>query len=282
MKLTILALMLIPFFAIAQIDTIVSSNIQRTYKVQLPNKYTKLKRYPLMFVLHGYHNEILGMPGYSGFDKFVDRDCIVIYPHGLKEENGDNYFWNSGGGLSKNYGGIDDVKFIEDLIDTLPNKYAINRDSVFVVGHSNGGMMSYRLAMELSHKITAMANVAGSMMFDTIIPKSPVPILHIHGTADSDVSLEGSTYSEWPFLAIDDVLNRWAEWNHCEPVADTLANTKSYLHVQWSDSDDKNKVLGCFIKDKGHDWAEITNSGWNVAENIWSFFKTGKLYNDKD
>ena len=281
MKLTNILFLLIPLFAFSQIDTITSSNIQRTYKVQLPNTYHTQKDYPVIFVLHGYYHENLGMPEYSGFDKFVDRDCIVIYPYGLKEENGINYFWNSGGALSRNYGGVDDVKFIEDLIDKLPNKYAINRKRVYVVGHSNGGMMSYRLAMELSHKITAMANLAGSMMSKKITPKFPVPILHIHGTKDSAVPLSGSKHPRWPYLAIDDVLKQWVKWNNCSTVADTLVNSKSYLHLQWSDNN-KNKVIGSFIKNQGHDWKQITNSGYDIAENIWSFFNTGNLYSLKD
>jgi len=280
-KTIVLLVLLIPCIALSQIDTIISSNIERTYKIQPPDNYSAKKNYPVIFVLHGYHHENLGMPEYSGFDKFVDRDCIVVYPHGLKEENGTNYFWNSGGGLSKNYGGIDDVKFIEDLIDNLPKNYSINLDRVYVVGHSNGGMMCYRLAMELSHKITAMANVAGSMMFDDVIPKSPVPILHIHGTADSVVTLSGSKYPTWPFLPTEDVLKKWVEWNKCSPVADTLVNSKSYLHVQWS-ADNKNKIIASFIKNQGHDWAQITNSGYDVAENIWSFFNTGTLYKIED
>lgn len=282
MKLILTVFLLFPLLVFSQIDTITSSNIQRTYKVQLPKNYNNQKNYPIIFVLHGYHHEILGMPEYSGFDKFVDKDCIIIYPHGLKEENGVNYFWNSGGALAQNYGGIDDVKFIEDLIDKLPNKYTINRDRVFIVGHSNGGMMSYRLAMELSHKITAMANVAGSMMFNNFTPKFPVPILHIHGTEDTAVPLSGSRHPSWPFLAIDDVLNQWVEWNKCSKVVDTLVNSKSYLHLKWSDQNNKNKVIGSFIKNQGHDWAQITNSGFNIPENIWSFFNTGALYNLKD
>lgn len=211
MKCTLLLFLLIPILTCSQIDTIMSSNIQRTYKVQLPTEFNKQKEYPVVFVLHGYYHGNLGMPEYSGFDKFIDRDCIVVYPHGLKEEYGINYFWNSGGGLSQNYGGIDDVQFIEDLIDELPNRYPINRNRVYIVGHSNGGMMSYRFAMELSHKITAMANLAGSMIFDTSTPKFPLPILHIHGTLDAAVPLSGSKNPIGPFLAIDDVLKKWVQ-----------------------------------------------------------------------
>jgi len=273
----ILFCLLLPVLAAAQIDTVVSSGINRTYQLQLPDNYNENKKLPLILVLHGYHYEILGMPGYSGFDKFTDRDCIIAYPHGLKEENGPNYFWNSGGGLSRNYGGVDDVGFISDLIDALAHKYAVDTKRVFIVGHSNGGMMVYRLGMELSHKIAGIANVAGSMMFDTIVPEHPLAVLHIHGTNDTDVTLSGSTDSIWPFLAIDDVLSKWAAWNNCAAKPDTLANTDSCLSLSWADKNGNNPVMASFIKNQGHDWASITNSGWDVAENMWSFFIKRKL-----
>lgn len=281
MKLTLTLILLVPFISFAQIDTILSSNVKRTYKLQLPNEYNKEKNYPIIFVLHGYYHENLGMPEYSGFDKFVDRDCIVVYPHGLKEEKGINYFWNSGGGLSQNYGGVNDVKFIENLIDELPKNYSINKNKVYIVGHSNGGMMAYRIAMELSHKITAMANLAGSMMFDNITPKFPVPILHIHGTKDPAVLITGFKHPKWAYLAIDDVLNNWIKWNKCKPEADTLVNSKSYLHLKWGDNKD-NIIMASYIKDAGHDWLQISKNGFNIAENIWSFFNSRELYSLKD
>ncbi|MAZ92902.1 MAG: hypothetical protein CMF58_00630 [Lentimicrobiaceae bacterium] len=271
-KQWILILFVIPIIAEAQIDSIKSSDIQRTFNLQLPNNYNEQRSFPLIFVLHGYYHENLGMPIYSGFDKFVNKDCIVVYPHGMIEENGINYFWNSGGGLSNNYGGIDDVKFIDNLIDTLTFDYSIDTDSIFIVGHSNGGMMSYRLAMELSHRITAMANLAGSMMFDTIIPGFPVPILHIHGTADQAVLINGSSNLSWPTMNINSVLKQWAIWNDCLPEPDTLVNNDSVIYVKWSDKSGENQVLGCFLINQGHDWAIISDNGWNISENIWDFF----------
>ena len=271
-KQWILILFVIPIIAEAQIDSIKSSDIQRTFNLQLPNNYNEQKSFPLIFVLHGYYHKNLGMPIYSGFDKFVNKDCIVVYPHGMMEENGINYFWNSGGGLSNNYGGIDDVKFIDNLIDTLTFDYSIDTDSIFIVGHSNGGMMSYRLAMELSHRITAMANLAGSMMFDTIIPGFPVPILHIHGTADQAVLINGSSDLSWPTMNINSVLKQWAKWNDCLPEPDTIVNNDSVIYVKWSDKSGENQVLGCFLINQGHDWAIISDNGWNISENIWDFF----------
>ena len=56
-----------------------------------------------------------------------------------------------------------------------------------------------------------MANLAGSMIFDTSTPKFPLPILHIHGTLDAAVPLSGSKNPIGPFLAIDDVLKKWVQ-----------------------------------------------------------------------
>jgi polyhydroxybutyrate depolymerase len=141
-------------------------------------------------------------------------------------------------------------------------------------------MMAYRLAMELSHKITAMANLAGSMMFENVVPKSNVPILHIHGTIDPAVPLSGSKHRKWPYLAINNVLKKWVKWNNCESVADTLVNSKTFLHLKWGNKKD-NIIIASFIKNQGHDWVQITRSGYDIAENIWSFFNTRELYNLK-
>ena len=43
------------------------------------------------------------------------------------------------------------------MLEILVEKYKIDEKRVFVVGNSAGGMMAYRLACELSDKITAIA-----------------------------------------------------------------------------------------------------------------------------
>ena len=43
---------------------------------------------------------------------------------------------------------IDDESYIEAMIARIGNDYRINRKRVFAAGHSNGGQLTYRLAME--------------------------------------------------------------------------------------------------------------------------------------
>jgi polyhydroxybutyrate depolymerase len=68
------------------------------------------------------------------------------------------------------------------------------------MGHSNGGMMAYRLACDLSEKITAVAVVTGALVDDTCNPTKPVSTLHIHGNLDPTIPFHGGGKFETPSI----------------------------------------------------------------------------------
>ncbi len=49
------------------------------------------------------------------------------------------------------------------MIEELQFTYNIDSGRIFVTGHSNGGMMTYRLGAELSDIVAAIAPVAGTI-----------------------------------------------------------------------------------------------------------------------
>jgi len=69
----------------------------------------------------------------------------------------------------------------------------IDRHRVYVTGMSNGAMMSYTLACELSDRITAIAPVAGDLPAVPCRPARPISVLAINGTADPLVPYTGGT-----------------------------------------------------------------------------------------
>ena len=93
-------------------------------------------------------------------------------------------------GLSANVS--DDVKFVSALLDDLSTVCNVDAKRVYATGISNGGMMCYRLAAELSGRIAAIAPVSGTIAIDEVKPKRSVPIMHFHGTADRVVPLQCS------------------------------------------------------------------------------------------
>ena len=150
---------------------------------------------PLLFVLHGFGGNAQAMSGSTKIEDSLeanDLDAVVVYPSGTGAEQGLPQSWNAGTCCPfATFELVDDVAFFDELITSLISQYEIDTTRVWVVGHSNGGMMAYRLACELSTRITAIGVAAGALAIDSCSPSRPVSALHVHGELDSIVPLTG-------------------------------------------------------------------------------------------
>ncbi len=66
---------------------------------------------------------------------------IVVYPDGV-QSNGLLGAWTCNAGICCDYAveqNIDDVHFIEVLLDSLLSNFKVNPKKVYATGHSNGG-----------------------------------------------------------------------------------------------------------------------------------------------
>src|SRR5262249_8742748 len=107
-----------------------------------------------------------------------------------------------------------DVLLFDAILARLRERFAIDPRRVYSTGFSNGAAFCYRLAAGRPSVVAAIAPVAGylpdlSREGTTV----PVPVLHVHGTADERVG------------ASDDPVATWARWNGATkgPVRDVLA-----------------------------------------------------------
>ena len=150
---------------------------------------------PLLFVLHGFGGNAQAMSGSTKIEDSLDAndlDAVVVYPSGTGAEQGLPQSWNAGTCCPfATFELVDDVAFFDELIASLIAQYKIDTTRVWVVGHSNGGMMAYRLACELSTRVTAIGVAAGALVVDTCAPARPVSALHVHGELDTVVPLTG-------------------------------------------------------------------------------------------
>jgi polyhydroxybutyrate depolymerase len=85
---------------------------------------------------------------------------------------------------------VDDVAFLDRVIADAARRFGLNGGRVYLTGMSNGSMMAERYAAQRPERVRAVAGVSGTMDLKTRI-RGPVPILHIHGTADTSVPYEG-------------------------------------------------------------------------------------------
>ena len=139
----------------------------RSYLVHVPPKYDPQKPTPVVLVLHGAAMNGAMMVPFCGMNEKADEaGFVAVYPNGTGAGRSvpdlERRWIRRQSGERK----PDDVKFIASLLDDLATVVNVDPKRVYATGMSNGGMMCYRLAAELSDRIAAVAPVAGTMAID--------------------------------------------------------------------------------------------------------------------
>jgi polyhydroxybutyrate depolymerase len=258
-------------------SSILHGGISRDFSIYVPKKYTGSKPVPLLINLHGYTSNADEQMWYGDFRSISDTaNIILVHPQGTKYH--DTTHWNTGGWTPGST--VDDLGFLDSMIDYMSSNYNIDPKRIYAAGMSNGGEMSYHLACRLSTKIAAIASVSGAMTPETFRdcnPTRPVPVMHIHGTDDHVVPYEGDPTA----TSIVKGLNYWAKHNACDsiPIITHLPdiNTQDsttvdhYLYRGTADVE-HFKILG-----GDHAWPGAkfkfrgTNYDINASAEIWKF-----------
>jgi len=167
----------------------------------------------------------------------------------------------------------------------LQSTYNLGSEKTFSCGFSNGGYMSYTLACEASDVFKAIANVAGTMSGYSWNHKDsiePISILHIHGTDDDVVPIDGSM--SWPggwggAPHVDTIIDYWTDLNNCTSMTTEICPTDTTVYY-YRGGIGGNQVWYYKISNWGHAWPNPTNNvGTNASEVIWEFFYQSYMYN---
>ena len=155
------------------------------------------------------------MARFCGLSEKADRSgFVVVYANGTGSTPLFLY-WDAGGVRGRV---SDDVGYVARLLDDLATVVNVDPKRVFATGMSNGAMMCYRLAAELSDRIAAIAPIAGTMAIEHCQPRRPVSVLHFHGTKDGLVLFGGPDEripKNLKFLSVDETIRAWVRSNGC-------------------------------------------------------------------
>ncbi|MBS1651447.1 MAG: T9SS type A sorting domain-containing protein [Bacteroidetes bacterium] len=266
-------------------DSILSNGIYRKYRLYVPLTYTSTNSVPLVFNLHGYTSNSMQQQAYANFMPIADTaNFIIVAPDGTIA--GGNQFWNAGILPGAPY----DVQFLSNLIDSIKGSYNINLDRVYSCGLSNGGIMSYYLACNLSQRIAAIASVAGAMFTPwqncTPIPARAFPVMEIHGTLDGTVPYAGTG----TFVPVDTTVKKWLMYNNCSlsPLTYTvpdinLTDNSNAINYKYLNGNNGASVELYKVFGGSHSWPGAypivtnTNEDFNASVEIWRFFRQYKL-----
>jgi polyhydroxybutyrate depolymerase len=157
----------------------------RSAFLHLPTDLELAGKYPLVIGYHGGAGNAQGYKQSQLFTKGERAGFIVVSPQGtLILRSGNHRVWNSGHEYEAATKNANDVTFTRMLIEKITSEYPVDQKRVYATGFSNGAQMSYRLALELSEAIAAIAPMSGGRLAADLRPRRPVPLLHLHGTDD--------------------------------------------------------------------------------------------------
>ena len=254
-----------------QTKTFSHDNVNRNYLIYIPDSYDSEIDYPLMFLFHGFGgiaSEFINTADMR--DLAESKNFIVVYPQGL-DLGGTGSHWNCSNPSADNKSDVDDIGFIENLIDQLIVDYpVIDSKRIYAAGYSNGGFMSYYLGCN-SKKFAAIGSVAGTMLDDSYQSCNasfPTAMINIHGTDDFDVPYDGNIY----YPSIPEVVDWWKNFNNT-PNEDLLTNQDGSIE-QYKYYNDAGDIYVEHIKIIGgeHYWDDKLNyDGKNTSGLICDF-----------
>lgn len=273
------------------------NGVKRQYRIYIPSSYSSEEEMPLLIALHGGMGDAYQIQNDYGFDPVAEKyGFIVVYPDGLGFLKYSLHAWNSGYIKAALERGTDDVLFLTTLIQSLQETYSINSSRIYMTGHSNGGMMTYRMAGEHPELFAAVAPVAASIggkidssSTEYIIPTPSVPIsvVHIHGKKDKNVLFEGGqTQMGIDAGRIDKSVNEsltfFINANGCStiPTSENSTNDKITL-TRFSGGSLGTEVALVTIMDAAHFWDDMSRfvadesfkDAKSLAELIWLLVK---------
>jgi len=283
---------------------------QREYLLVTPDAAPPGPR-PLVLLLHGHLGTAANALGSgmapSPLSVWVDiagRDHVLVAAlQGLKGADR-RTGWHDCRGDEAGNPRVDDVAFASRVVQQLVTDGRADPRRVYVMGMSNGAMMTLRLALEMRPAPVAVAAVAGTMAAQSECGATPQPVsvLLIHGTADPLVPYGGGgvgfgeSRNRGEVLGLDATRDFWLR-------IDGLEKTQPQSYAFPHRGDDATRALkSTYGRDAGPQVEVITlehaghvepslrfhygglysrivgvqNRDLESAEEAWAFFKTKK------
>jgi len=265
----------------------------RTYLLHVPASVPSAKPAAVVLAFHGGGADAESMARFSGLNEKADRaGFVVIYPNGtgrlrrLLTFNAGNC---CGYAMQQQ---VNDVAFTRALLDEVATVVGVDRGRVYATGMSNGAMLAYRLAAELSDRLAAIAPVGGPMAIEQIRPQRPLSVMHFHGTDDRFAPFEGGmgdrSLSRTKFLSVGTSIQAWVKANGCAGVQatrqepDRAKDGMTVTRTTYSPCKEASEVVLLAVQGGGHTWpgrppglAILGKSTSDISANdlMWEFFE---------
>jgi polyhydroxybutyrate depolymerase len=279
-----------------------SEGTGRIYLLHAPDVYDSATPRPLMVVLHGGGGSAEFAHRVHGWRDLSQREgCLVVFPEASAEDPAriagireNPRIWNDGSRRSavarRN---VDDIGYLASVLDDVQDNFAVDANRVFVSGFSNGASMTFRVGIELSDRIAAIAPVSGHLCLQELRPARSMSMLYLIGLADPLNPFDGGpTTSPWGARrqkpqVMESILN-WVDLVGASHEPTSTHQRDGVKHVHFGPGETGHEVQLYTIEGQGHEWpgAERTlprsisgpqTKKLNATQVIWDFFNSTRL-----
>jgi polyhydroxybutyrate depolymerase len=249
--------------------TIQVGGANRQYEVIRPLQPVS-PRVPALVILHGVNSTV---------DNEVHRDgllpvanagqAVLVYPVGYGQS------WNAGVCCPPaNQAGVDDVGFIDAVLQQISADPGVDSGRVTLVGFSNGGRMAYQVDCAQPGVVTSMVAVL-AVPVSPCSTSTPVSLLEIATADDPEVPYGAGAGSDVGLTAVTDETAAWRSRDGCADGVTSQTTQGQVTSAVWSECQEASQVQLATYASGGHEWQNGDATTPSMQRLIWSFAVAG-------
>ena len=274
--------------------------LKRHYVVHVPKAYDGKIPVPVVIMFHGGGGKARGAMQETGWSAKSDKEnFLVVYPEGVPRDPSrrgsfvaNPQSWNDGSQraiVAASLKNIDDVGFVNTMLDDVSVKFRIDPHRLYATGFSNGASMTFRAGRELSARLAAIAPVAGSDWLEQPAPAQSLSLLYLTGTADplnplegGEITLGGKPAGNKP--PVREFIDKWVKMLGCVSEPKTIYERDGVKGLAYITCRDQAEVVFYTVAGMGHFWPggmshlpeRVIGKSFNkisATDVIWEFFQ---------
>jgi polyhydroxybutyrate depolymerase len=176
------------------------------------------------------------------------------------------------------------------VLDQVQREFPTDTDRVFVTGFSSGASMTFRVGIELSDRISAIAPVSGHLCLRDPRPIRAIPMIYIIGLADPlNPMAGGAVRTPWGAMRqkppVMDSIRAWLRLIEASEQAEVLHHQDGVKHVRFGPGKSGCEVQLVTIDGQGHEWSGARRTlpkiitgpqtdKLNTTQTVWDFFSS--------
>lgn len=238
----------------------------RHYRVRMPEGYEAGTKIGAIVFAHGFGGSAKGLMNNQGMtDLSNELGLAVIAAKSAAKD------WSIPGAPSKvTFENVDELAYFDAVIADAALRFPIDAERLLMTGFSAGGMMVWNLACFRSESFAAFAPMAGTFWHPEPVScdTPPANIIHIHGTEDKTVPMDGREVLDTRQGNVASVVEMYRSYGGYRR---TVAEDIGSLACETSLNDDGQRLSLC-IFEGGHTFKT------DYIRHVWATFEAaGKL-----